>query len=138
MIYNEIRKNFHYGGIFMYKQDYIMRQIRNLVRFLSKIFLNKDIPIYQLPDTGEYTDTDYLYKELLFLLNQGKINEAENLLFENLDPGNKKYIELALDFYEKINNFSDDYLSENNFTRKEIEEGLKELSKKLGLKIFFS
>ncbi len=120
----------------MYKQDYIMRQIRDLVRFLAKIFLNKDVAIYQLPNVGEYTDTDYLYKELLFLLNQGKINEAENLLFENLDAGNERYIELALDFYERLNNFSDDYLKENNFTRKEIEEGLKELTEKFGWEIF--
>lgn len=122
-------------GYFMYEQDYIMRQIRDLVRFLAKVFLNKDVAIYEFPDTGEYTDTDYLHKELLFLLSQGKINEAENLLFENLDSGNKRYMELALDFYERLNNFSDDYLEENNFTRKEIEEGLEELTKRWGWEI---
>lgn len=116
----------------MYEQDYIMRQIRDLVRFLAKILLNKDTVIYELPDMGKYTDTDYLYKELLFLLNQGKINEAENLLFENLDTGNERYIELALDFYERLNNFSDDYLEKNNFSREEIEEGLEESAREFG------
>ncbi len=63
-------------------------------------------------------------------MEQGKINEAENLLFENLDTDNKRYMELALDFYERLNNFEDDFLEENNFSREEIEEGLKEIFKK--------
>ena len=116
----------------MYEQDYIMRQIRDLVRFLAKVFLKKDSAIYELPDMGQYTNTDYLHKELLFLLSQGKINEAENLLFENMNINNKRYMELALDFYGRLNNFTDDYLEENNFTRKEIGEGLEELIKEFG------
>ncbi len=67
---------------------------------------------------------------MIILLEQGKINEAENLLFENLDTDNKRYMELALDFYERLNNFEDDFLEENNFSREEIEEGLKEIFKK--------
>ncbi len=39
----------------MFEQDYIMRKIRNLVRFLAKTFLNKDEVSYELPILEEYT-----------------------------------------------------------------------------------
>ncbi|QQY78838.1 hypothetical protein EDD65_11113 [Keratinibaculum paraultunense] len=122
----------------MFEQDYIMRKIRNLVRFLARTFLNKDEVTYELPILEEYTKTDYIHKELIILLEQGKINKAENLLFENLDTDNKRYMELALDFYERLNNFEDDFLEENNFSREEIEEGLKEIFNKFKVPNFFN
>ena len=48
-------------GYFMYEQDYIMRQIRDLVRFLAKVFLNKDVAIYNI---GKYEDIDTVSKAL--------------------------------------------------------------------------
>ncbi len=44
----------------MFEQDYIMRKIRDLVRFLAKTFLNKDEVSYELPILEEYTKTDYI------------------------------------------------------------------------------
>ena len=82
----------------MFEQDYIMRKIKDLVRFLARTFLNKDVVTYELPIVEEYTKTDYIHEELIILLEQGKINEAENLLFENLQTDDKRYMELALDF----------------------------------------
>ncbi|MCR2042691.1 DUF6483 family protein [Anaerosalibacter massiliensis] len=89
----------------MYQQDYIMRLIKEIINFLAKIFLHiedKDEVYYDLLYENENSQTDYLHKELLKLIELGKINEAENLLFEKLDMSNKKHIELALDFYNLI------------------------------------
>ncbi len=119
----------------MFEQDYFMRIVKDLVRVLAKILLNKDTATYELPDEGNYTQTDFLHKQLLDLLSQGKINEAENLLFEELEPANKKYMELALDFYERLNNFEDEFLETNDYSREEIEQGLKEIAKKFGVSI---
>lgn len=83
----------------------------------------------------KYTQTDYLHKQLLSLINQGKINEAENMLYEELGPKNKKYIELALDFYGRLNNLDDEFLEKNNFPREEIEQGLKAVAKEFGVSI---
>jgi hypothetical protein len=124
---------------FMDKEDYLMRMIKNmvsfLVNFLAKILLNKDTANYELPAVEKYTQTDYLHKQLLSLINQGKINEAENMLYEELDPKNKKYIELALDFYGRLNNLDDEFLEKNNFPREEIEQGLKAIAKEFGVSI---
>lgn len=110
----------------------MMRIIKDLVRFLAKIFLNKDTALYETYDEKNYTQTDRLHKMLLDLINQGKINEAENLLFEKLDPDNKRYIELALDFYSRLSRLEDDFLEKNNFSREEIEQGLRAVAKELG------
>ncbi len=119
----------------IYKQDYIMRIINDLVRFLAKIFFNKDTVTYQLPDEENYTQTDYLHKQLLSMIRQGKINEAENLLFQYLDTDDKKYLELALDFYERLNNLDDSFLERSNFPREEIEQGLRAIAKEFGISV---
>ncbi len=120
----------------MIKQDYMMRMVDDLIRLLAKLLFNKDIIIYELPGEENYTQTDYLYKQLLSLIDKGKINEAENLLFENIDPNDKRYKELALDFYAKLNNLDDELLEKSNFPREEIEQGVKEIAKVFGLSLF--
>lgn len=118
----------------MLKHDYVMKIIESIIKFLAKLFLDKDIVVYELPSEKNYTQTDYLHEQLLDLIKQGKINEAENLLYENL-ASNKKYIELTLDFYSRLNKLDDKFLEDNNFSRKEIEQGLKDISKKFGIMI---
>ncbi|RBP66629.1 hypothetical protein DES36_1058 [Alkalibaculum bacchi] len=120
----------------MIKQDYIMRMVDDLIRLLAKLFFNKDTISYELPSEENYTQTDYLYKQLLNLIGKGKINEAENLLFQNIDSNDKRYMELALDFYAKLNNLDDELLEKSNFPREEIEQGVKEIAKVFGLSLF--
>lgn len=119
----------------MYEQDYMMRIVKELVRVLARIFLKKDIAEYEFSDGQNHTQTDYLHIQLLSLIKQGKINEAENLLFEKLDLKDRKYIELVLDFYSRLNNLDDEFLEKNNFSREEIEQGLKAIAKELGVSL---
>ena len=120
----------------MFKQDYLMRIIEDSIRFLVKIVLNKDSVIYELADEVEkHTPTDLLHTQLLTLINQGKINEAENMLYEELDRENKRHIELALDFYRRLNDLDDEFLEKNNFPREEIEQGLKTIAQQFGISI---
>lgn len=120
----------------MFEQDYMMRMIKNWGSFLAKVILNKDSVIYELPDKENHTQTDYLHKQLLNLINQGKINEAENLLYEELDCKNKRYAELALDFYERLNNLDDEFLEKYNFPKEKIGLGLKAIAKEFGISIY--
>ncbi|HBM79252.1 MAG: DUF6483 family protein [Clostridiales bacterium] len=118
----------------MIEQDYLMRIIKDLVRALAKILLNKETAVYELPtDKADYSQTDYLHMQLTDLINQGKINEAENLLYEKLDAKNKKYIELALDFYERLNNLDEGFLKRCNFSKEEVEQGLQTIAKEFGV-----
>lgn len=119
----------------MFQQDYVMRMIRDIIRFLAKVLLNKDTISYEIINDENYSKTDHLHKQLVDLIEKGQINEAENLLFDKLDATNKNYILLALDFYERLNNLSDDFLEKNDFSREEIEQGLKEIAQRFGIPI---
>lgn len=117
----------------MYEQDYIMRMISNLIRVLSKVIFNRDIPVYEISQEGEYEQSDDLHKNLLALLSSGKINEAEDMLFEDFNSQNNRHMMVALDFYRRLNDFHDEYLKESNFSREEIEEGLRDIAKMAGI-----
>lgn len=119
-----------------YQQDYIMRMVTNLVRLLSKIIFDKDIPTYEVSNDEKYSKSDDLHKNLLALLSEGKINEAEDMLFEDFDPSVNRDLKLALDFYNRLNNLDDEYLLENNFSREEIEEGLRDIAKRAGISTY--
>lgn len=117
----------------MYEKDYIMRLVRDLVRFIARVFLKKDDIKYEVFDEENLSKTDLLHKQLLILMGEGKINEAENLLFEELDTSSTEYLELAVDFYNRLNEMDEDFLEESNFSRKEVEEGLRAIMKEFGI-----
>lgn len=119
----------------MYEHDYIMRLVRDLVNFIARAFLHKDCVDYYISDEENLSGTDLLHKQLILLISQGKINEAEDLLFEAMDVDNPKYLEVAIDFYNRLNEMEDEFLEENNFSRQEIEEGLKEVIRIFGINI---
>lgn len=119
----------------MFEQDYMKRMIKDMARFLARIILNKDTVTYELTKDEIYTKTDYVHRQLLSLIMQGKINEAENMLHEEFKHRNERCMELALDFYSRLNDLDDEFLMKNNFTREEIEQGLKEIVKRYGILI---
>lgn len=109
------------------KQDWLLREIENLVQFVSRFMFNKDFTNYEINDLINNSESDVLFKEILRLLEKNKICEAENLIFKNIKEENLEYLKLAIDFYTRINEFSDEQLSMCNFSRDEIVEGLKEI-----------
>lgn len=62
------------------------------------------------------------------LLVKKEYNKAENILFEEIEKdkseGNYK---VAIDFYEELLTKSDEDLRENNFSKEEVLQGLKDL-----------
>ena len=111
-----------------------MRIINDIARFLAKTLLGKEKTEFGLKKEEEtQSQLAQLSKKLASLIGKGKLNEAENLLYEAFDPDNKNYIELALDFYGTLNNLDDEFLEKNNFSREEIEQGLKAIARKFGV-----
>lgn len=114
----------------MFQNDWMMRQIDEITRFLARVILNKETTIYSviLDEDGNCTDAGELYLRLKVLIKQGQINSAENLLFERIENGyDMEYFEIAIDFYSQVNELDDERLAECNFTREEIKEGLLEV-----------
>jgi hypothetical protein len=121
---------------FMYQQDWMMRQIGDMVKVIARIVFKKDTMTYEITNNEISTETDLLYKELIELLNSLKINEAEDLLFKNIKTDNIDYLKIAVDFYNRLNELSDDELDKADFSRDEIKSGLEDISKIFGVSIW--
>ena len=119
----------------MFQEDWVMRQIRYAIQFIARMLFNKDVITYDIQDIYHPTETDMLYSRINSLIDQGRINEAENLLFETLDTYNTNHLIIALDFYSRINEMSDAELEVSSFSREEIESGLNDIKAQFGISI---
>ena len=118
----------------MYKKDWLLNQIDDLVEFLAKVFLNQTTTEY-LPENIVNSTSDKLYNSLDRLIKKKKINEAENLLFDKIEVQNPKHLAIAINFYGKLNKLPDETLEEANYSREEINQGLNDILDKFGIKI---
>lgn len=108
----------------MYQEnDYILRLIHEVIRTLIKLIFGVDVDDNQEEKVPE--EIRESYKKLLAMADDGKINEAENLLSDSLDLGDIKKFQLALLFYEYLNKKEDGFLEEHGYSRQEVLEGLK-------------
>lgn len=114
------------------EQDYIMRMIKEFANVLGRLLFNKKKPMYELDVTNRYHVGDDLYTRLCRMADEGKINEAENLLYEEMVPGDMDYLEMALAFYANLNCFEDEVLHRYHYTRDEIKEGMEDFLDRYG------
>lgn len=110
-----------------FQQDWVLRQIEMLVRFIAKTVLKKDTPVYEIGERENFTDGDTLHRRLVELIAEGKLCEAEDLLYDRMDSSDSGYLSLALDFYDRLNRLSDEELEAGNFSREEINDGVHEI-----------
>ncbi len=116
-----------------YEQDYIMRLIKQVIRALIGILLNKKTTMeYDMPVNRQQTSGDDILTRLIALADAGKICEAENDLSDLLEGGSDAVHETALLFYEHLNEYTDSYLEEHRFSREEIRQGVLEVTKRMG------
>ena len=81
------------------KQDFVLRRLEDQGRFLARLILGKDEAHYELPEYEAMDNrADALYRKLLALVDDGEINEAENILLDELDTGDLNMFEMALCF----------------------------------------
>lgn len=116
-----------------FENDFVMRQIRDMVRMLAKIILGKNTATYEYHEETECIEADNLYTNLIHMVNSGNINEAENILSDKLERDKERYFEVALGFYDYLNTLSDSFLEEHDFSREEIKEGVQNLAYYKGL-----
>lgn len=116
----------------MYEKDYIMRLIGEMVRMLLKLLFHMDAeaPAEELLKESEQKEN---LEILLDMVDQGNINEAENRVWERISEGGPGALETALVFYSCLNDKTDDFLAEHDFSREEIKEGLERIASECGL-----
>lgn len=105
------------------QKDYVMRIVHEWVRTLIKLIFNQDID--KDDDDGISLEVMELYRKLLSMIDDGKINEAENILVDGLETGGQAYFEMALLFYEKLIGKTEEFLAEHDYSQEEVVDGLK-------------
>lgn len=116
-----------------FEQDYIMRMIQNIVRFLIKLMTGKSDACYELPADGVLTPRDDTFTRILSLADSGHINEAENILYEKLDCSDEAYFLMGLTFYSHISEYSEEFLTAHQYTRGEIRDGILAFAKEFSI-----
>jgi hypothetical protein len=116
-----------------FQKDWLMRQIEMILRFIISLLFMKEYAAYEIDCENSISANDPLYEQVMRLLSEGKICEAEDLLFDNFDADNNEFLKLAVYFYATINKLSDEELEARNFSREEIKDGLHEIMKRRGI-----
>jgi hypothetical protein len=116
----------------LFEQDYVMRLIKEMVRAILKLLFNidTDSPSAELLEDAKEQQT---LDELLDMVDNGFINEAENKIYEITEEGKKTDLEMALLFYSYLNDKSDEFLEAHNYGRDEIKAGLKDITVRYGV-----
>lgn len=116
----------------MVEQDYITRKIREMVRVLLKMLfgIDTETPAAELLKEEEARKR---LNGLLDMIGAGNVDEAENTLYGILEENSYENLEIALLFYSHLNDLSEEYLLEHDFSHEEIKDGLAELVSGFGL-----
>ncbi len=115
----------------MFQNDYIMREIENLSRAVAKVFFQKDVISNEIFDQqGNISESNFLYHRLKLLIHDRRINEAEDLLFEEVEQNNsEEIIKVAIKFYQDLQELDDKTLLDCDFSQQEILEGIQAIQK---------
>lgn len=116
----------------MLQDDYILRQIREMVRAVMKMLFQVEAQELT-PEVIENKDQRKELENLIALMEEGNIDEAENQLYEMTCDGDREKLKTGLLFYYKLNEKTDEFLEENNFSREEIMTGIQDLAERYGL-----
>ncbi|MBL4936526.1 hypothetical protein JK636_12235 [Clostridium sp. YIM B02515] len=124
----------------MFENDYIMKLIKSALNGIVS-FIKKKSGIEDNIDeeSGNVIIAEDQLLEMMIkrYVSDGEINKAENALFEAMQTRKSpRLLELALNFYDEISKWSEEKLSNCNFSRMEILQGLNEVKQLYGAEIF--
>ena len=114
-----------------YFEDYYLRLVHEMVRTILTLLFNIDTADAnkELEKSKEQKEK---YDMLIALAKEGKINEAENMLYEESFIGNKDDLKIGILFYDYVVGLNDEFLEMHNYSKKEAYDGLEMLLKKNG------
>ena len=116
------------------EKDYIMRMIQEMVRVLFSLVFGKKYVSVGLEKENKYEVSGKKLKSFLDMIDLGQINEAENILLDNIDYTNKEEVMAAALFYQYLSEKDNEFLENNNYTKEEVLSGFKQLLIQSGYK----
>lgn len=114
------------------EKDYVMRIIKEMVRVLFSLMFGKQYRSVELPEENKYEVSGKTLEEFEKMVDEGFINEAENILLENIDYTQKEEVLAAILFYQYIGEKDSDFLTEHNYSKEEALDGIKRLAEQQG------
>lgn len=117
---------------FFDEEDYIVRTIRQIAKALFLLISGEQLPSAESLDQDENEVFGRKLKNLLALTDHGEINEAENILLCDIDYTDRDEISAAVLFYLYLSEKENDFLLQNNYSKEEVLDGLKQLGKRAG------
>ena len=118
--------------IYEEESDYIMRMIKEAARVLFSLIFGKKYIQVELPKENKFSVSWSSLDDLTELVDQGKINEAENILLENLDYENPEELAAAVLFYEYVSEKGQEFLQAHDYSLEEAAEGIKQIAEYAG------
>ena len=109
------------------EKDYIMRMIKEMVRILFSLIYEKKYVSVELEKENKYEVSGKNLKSFLDMIDSGQINEAENILLDNIDYTNNDDVMAAALFYQYLSEKDSEFLINNNYTKEEVLSGFKQL-----------
>ena len=109
------------------EKDYIMRMIKEMVRILFSLIYGKKYVSVELEKENKYEVSGKNLKTFLDMIDSGQINEAENILLDNIDYTNNDDVMAAALFYQYLSEKDSEFLINNNYTKEEVLSGFKQL-----------
>lgn len=117
----------------MLTEDWMMRQTEALARSIARLVFQKDATDYVPTGAEEDREIDRLHRALLEKTAAGDIGGAEDLLYDRADGTDLRCLEVAVDFYSRLNGLTDGELEAGGFARDEIGDGLRNLAARFGV-----
>ena len=109
------------------EKDYIMRMIKEMVRILFSLIYGKKYVSVELEKENKYEVSGKNLKSFLDMIDSGQINEAENILLDNIDYANNDEVMAEALFYQYLSEKDSEFLINNNYTKEEVLSGFKQL-----------
>ena len=109
------------------EKDYIMRMIKEMVGILFSLIYGKKYVSVELEKENKYEVSGKNLKSFLDMIDSGQINEAENILLDNIDYANNDEVMAAALFYQYLSEKDSEFLINNNYTKEEVLSGFKQL-----------
>ena len=114
------------------EKDYIMRIIKEVARVLFSLMLGKKYVAVEMEKDNGYEVSGKKLEDFLMMIDQGMINEAENQLLDNIDYSDKENVAAATLFYQYLSEKSESFLTEHDFSKEEVLDGMNRLVQKAG------
>ena len=119
------------------EKDYIMRLIKEMVRVLFSLMLGKSYISVEEEKQNTTEVSGMKLPDYMEMVDEGNVNEAENILLDGIDYSDRNSVRVAAVFYQYVSEKEEEFLQLHNYSREEALDGMKQLMENAGYGQFY-